>query len=85
MLNPQTLALSSQRSPEIAQLGLDNVIDCLMRLAQVVTHVLANLVARDALPQLAASVARPRRTARAEPGSAAPCPHRAQSGATQHW
>ena len=84
MLNPQALALSSQRSAEIAQLGLDNVIDCLLRLAQVITHVVTNLVARDAIPELAASVASPRRAARAKFGSIPACPHRAQSGSAQH-
>src|SRR4051812_6012995 len=84
-LDPQPLPLSPQGTTEIAQLGLDHVIDRLLRLAEVVPHVIANLVARNALPQLAAGVPSPWGAARAKWGRAHARPLRALGGAAQHW
>ena len=58
-LDPQSLTLSPQGTSEIAQLGLDHVIDRLLCLAEIIPHVIANLVARNLLPQIAPRVARP--------------------------
>ena len=58
-LDPQALSLSPQRATEIAQLRFDGVVDDLVRLAHVVAHVVADLVAGNPLPQLAARVAGP--------------------------
>src|SRR3954471_21372449 len=83
-LDPQPLALSSQGTTEIAQLGLDHVINRFLRLAEVVPHVIANLVARNALPQIAAGVACPRGTARTQSSRAHAGPLRALGGVAQH-
>ena len=65
-LDPKTLPLASHGAPEILELRLDHVVDRLAGLAHVLGHViavvrdvLANLVARNALPQLAAALRRP--------------------------
>src|SRR5205085_9947922 len=84
MLNTQSLSLSSQCSPEIAQLGLDHVIDCLLRLAQIITHVVANFFTRNALPQVTSRVAGPRCAPRAQASGTEPGPLCAQGRAAKH-
>src|SRR3954466_7143630 len=83
-LDPQPLPLSPQGTTEIAQLGLDHVIDRLLRLAEVVLHVIANLVARNALPQIAARVACPRGAASTDSSRPHARPLCALGGAAQH-
>ena len=84
MLNPQPLPLTPDRTPQIAQLVLDRVIDGFVCFAQVLSHVVAYLVARDALPQLLARVTSPCGAAGAKTGCSRTCPPRAKRGAAEH-
>lgn len=63
----EAFALAAERFPQVVELRVDHIVDTLVRRMDVISHVFADLVTRDTIPQLAPGIARPRRAPETEP------------------
>jgi hypothetical protein len=91
LLDAKALPLSPNRAPKILQFGLHGVIDCFAGPAQVfgqvvavLTDVVANFIARDAIPDFTTATCRPASASDSCAGGFASCPRGASTNTTHH-